>query len=270
MNKKILLASSAAALTLLTLLPLPLEQSLLASLAALAIPPVAHELRQEYLKEKNRLELEERLPEALLQLSSRPKGTAMEDSLEELAKQRGELGKHFKSIARRIRAGTPPPKALRRHETDSFLFKRVLEMIANAYESGADVSKTFKQVAEDVLELQFIYREAASAAALQKYSLLASAAILVPFILGFLYNLVESLDFGSGMQAVFSSSSAERAALANAISLGNQAYLALFSIITSSFVAFNENKPRKAFAYAAVCLPLSLAAYHLARSADIL
>ena len=62
----------------------------------------------------------------------------------------------------------------------------------------------------------------------------------------------------------------ERRALVEAISLGNQAYLALFALITSSFVSFNENKPRKAVAYAAICLPLSLIAYYVARSASIL
>ncbi|OIO26355.1 hypothetical protein COX85_03885 [Candidatus Micrarchaeota archaeon CG_4_10_14_0_2_um_filter_55_9] len=269
MDKKIVLASAALALLEVLFLPLPFEQIVLVAITTAALPAVSLDLYAEYLEERKRLELEERLPEALLQMASRPKGTAIEEVLEELARQPGETGKQFKSITRRIRSGISAPNALRRHPTNSFLFKRVLEMIANAYESGADASKTFKQVAEDVLELQFISREAASAATLQKYSLLAASTLFVPFILGFLYNLVESLDF-AGIQGIFSTSTMERRALVEAISLGNQAYLALFALITSSFVSFNENKPRKAVAYAAICLPLSLIAYYVARSASIL
>ena len=89
----------------------------------------------------------------------------------------------------------------------------------------------------------------------------------MPVILALLYSASASLQqsFAEDVLEMHSDP-----ALQQAVLFGNQAYLAIFALVASVFIARSEEKPRKAVLYFAVMLPLSLLLFNLVRGAIII
>jgi hypothetical protein len=195
----------------------------------------------------------------------------MEKILESLAASNsGALSDEFRFALARIERGASVKQALESFaaRNPSLLAKRSVGLLLSAYEGGADLAPAFREVAEDAFDLQAISRENAAAAALQKYTLLAGGAFLVPAILGVLLNLVTSLGvggfaaFGEAEGAAAQAALAQRAAVQAAVVAGAQAYLVVFAALAGFFVASVEGAKRKAVLYFAFMAPLALVVFH--------
>ncbi len=157
-----------------------------------------HYFYKEFVEQKKISELEQELPSALLQIASYPPQTPFEKIIEDLSDGNRQVNKEFSKILSSINAGESVGAALdaSKRETKSRLFERSLELLSSAYETGADLSNSFKEIAEYALELSSIEKDRKSTLAIQKYTLLA-AVFLVPALIAIVFALVAKLDSSS-------------------------------------------------------------------------
>ncbi len=262
----------AASLELLFLFPTPsASDALFAALTAI-LPPLLLYFCLDYARSQKTRELENNLPHALFQLASFPKRTPMEKMVSSIAEgDFGELSSEFKKIHGRISAGQSVSGALHASAktASSPIYSRAIKLLHEGYESGADLSDALRTLAEDTLETHSIAQENASAMAMQKYTILTGACIIVPAVLAMLLSLVAtlSLDFApTNEEGDFSTTKPAPQELLGAFEFSMQAYLAIFSATAAIFAAFTENAPKKAAMYFALILPLALFAFNAARA----
>ncbi|PIT85822.1 hypothetical protein COU36_01120 [Candidatus Micrarchaeota archaeon CG10_big_fil_rev_8_21_14_0_10_59_7] len=263
--------SLLAGIAELFLLHPPFVYQVLLFFVTAAFPPLALYFYLGYLRSKRLKEIDDNLPSALFQMASFPRRTSAERMMESVAKSDYcALSEEFGKASKQVRAGMSVPKALEAlHErNDSLLLGRAIALLQNSYESGSDMSGAFRAAAEDVFRLQALGREHASAMTMQKYTLFAGGAVLVPLILGLLLNIVSSLDFASAGE--FGVSAETHEALAEAIVLGEQVYMVVFAAIASVFIASNEGNAAKAVLYFAVSAPFALLVFALVRGISII
>ncbi|MFA4946175.1 MAG: type II secretion system F family protein [Candidatus Micrarchaeia archaeon] len=268
-------ASTALALLELAFLDLPLAAGALAFLATLFVPSALAYAYWDYRASARIREIEDALPDALLQAASQPRSHGVEDVMESIAGSGyGALSEEFDRAARRVRAGSPIARALEKTavENGSVLFSRAAGMLANASETGGDQRDAFKETAEDLLEMQLLERETAAGLAMQKYTVLAASAFLVPVILALLLNITAELNSGltDGLSSFSSLSAVERARLVDAVALGSRVYLALFALLSSYYAASVDGNPKKTVVYAALAVPLALLVFEFLSTAGIL
>jgi pilus assembly protein TadC len=247
-------------------------------LSTLLLPPLLLFFYWDYEREKRNREIDAALPSALLQAAAFPRRASMEKIFEAIASGGyGSLSEEFAIASRQVRAGASVKTALSNlvARNDSALLRRSVDLLLASYETGADLAPAFREVAEDAFELQAISRESAAAGALQKYTLLAGGALLVPGILSVLLGLVTSLgvsgfaSFGAAEGAAASAALAQRAAVSGAVVLGTQVYLVLFAALAGAFVASAEGARRKAVLYFAFMAPCALLVFHALQAVSI-
>ena len=266
-------ASLAAGFVELAFFKMPLVYQALLFFITLAFPALFYYFYLDYAESKRQLEIEEHLPSALFQIASFPKRASMERMLESVAKSDyGPLSEEFARALKQIRSGSPVSQALdqMRSRNNSLLLNRAVSLLLSAYKSGADLSRAFKEVAEDVFQLQSLVKERRGALAMQKYTLLAASAFLVPAILGLLLNIVSSLQSAFSSETLGISSVSNAQALLDAVVLGNVVYLGFLAIISSVFIASSEGDVKKSVLYVAFLLPLSLLVFSMVRGASII
>ena len=232
----------------------------LAAIGTAVLPPVLFYFFLEYLQDEKRREIGRELPAALFQMASFPRGSPLEKMIASASGPGGALPREFEKIRRRILAGESVPSALAHASRGQPpAFSRALSLLAQGYQSGADLSQPLQTLVEDALELRSIAAESASALALQKYTLLAGSAIILPGVLAILLSLVSTLSAGQ--------QTAESAPLAPAFEFSMQAYLVVFAALSSAFIAHSEAAGRKAVLYFCVLAPVSLLAFNAVRLA---
>ncbi|HII39501.1 TPA: type II secretion system F family protein [Candidatus Micrarchaeota archaeon] len=247
--------------------PLPFFQQALAFFVTAAFPPVIIYFYSEYTRSLRTKEIEENLPPALFQIASFPRRTSMEKIMREIAKSDyGSLSEEFAKANRQIAAGASVPQSLDQMAAlnDSVILQRACNLLAETYRTGADMSEAFKEVADDVFELQNLQKQTAAALSLQKYTLLAGGCVLVPLILGIILSIVTALNFD--FEGITLSTAAQRASLVETAMLGAQIYLVIFAAIASVFVAMQEANAKKAVLYFILLFPVSLAIFYLLKS----
>lgn len=243
------------------------------ALIALCAPGVLLHFTKKYLASRKLRQIDGQLPGALLYAASLPHRTSIEKVITDLSRpQNGALGEVFKAASMRIRAGESVPEALQAMlaANPSRLLRRAVDLFTESYQSGADMSRALSDVAEDSLAVRALQLESKGSLAIYKYTILLGGGLLVPAIMGILLTVAASLQsevgaFGMGAKMTLSA----RAGLADAVVGGAQGYLGLFALIAGSFVALQENEPKKAVFYFLVLLPVSIAVFHLARSLRI-
>lgn len=235
----------------------------------ISFPPLLLYFYLDYLRSKRSKEIDHYLPTALLQIASFPEHTPIEQILESLEKQDyGALSEEFLRLRQTINSGSNVPNCLGKNITNAAtpLYRRTLNLLLNAYESGSDFSTAFREISEDAYELQNLQKEQASAFAMQKYTLIFGGALLVPFILALLLGLSAGLDFSTEFNLGLAP--AARKELIDAIMLANQLYLGIFALLSSYFVSSAEGNPRKTVLYFCLLCPLSLLVFHLVLTAS--
>ncbi len=245
-------------------------------IATLLLPPLLLWFYWDYEREKRFREIDAALPAALLQAAAFPKRASMEKIIEAIARGgHGALSGEFDVALRQIESGASVKRALENFAArcPTALAQRSVDLLLATYETGADLAPALKQVAEDAFDLQAISRENAAAGALQKYTLLAGGALLVPAILGVLLNLVGSLGVGAfafGEEGVAAQAAlAQRQAVQNAVVVGAQAYLVIFAALAGFFIASVEGAKRKAVLYFAFMAPLALLVFNALQAISI-
>ena len=220
----------------------------------------------DYLAQRRTRRIEDALPEALYRAASLSSFSTMESVIEELAREKTELGKEFASALRRIRTGMGFDDALRitRERNDSRLLSRSVELIIVGYDSGADISRALRSIADDASDMKSALREKAAAAFMEKATLLMGGGVIVPIILGAMVSLVNGLN-GSSLAALgIGMDAASRAALLSSSILGNKIYILVYACMASTFVAQQEGMRERALLYAAILAPLSFALFTIA------
>ena len=217
---------------------------------------------REYVRSKRVASIDSALPAALLQAASFGPRFPLERVFVEIeGAGYGALSEEFGQARRQCAAGLPVPRALDElsKRNASVLLSRSCRLLSAAYSSGVDLSRACRALAGDAQELQAIYRERQSALIVQKYTVIA-ACVLVPLILGTLLAVTSSLDSASALTV------RPTRELGDVLYLSAAGYSVLFALTASVYSAFLESRKIKAFLYAAVLVPLSLAAFYAASS----
>jgi hypothetical protein len=106
---------------------------------------------------------------------------------------------------------------------------------------------------------------------MQRYTVLASAALLVPLILGAVAYLVPPLAATSSvsLSGEIGTAATEGADISQLL-LACQAYLIINAALSSLLLALSESDVKKAALYFAFCAPCAIAAFAMASGGAIL
>lgn len=198
----------------------------------------------------SKTELEAGLPTALLMAS-----TYAAESIEQVpsAIARAGMGKAseaFGRVDKLVKSGYSFEYSLARTASGakSALFSLSCTFIAAAYKNGFEAGPALQKISKYVSDTLEMRRELASSLLVTKYTVLASAAFLVPFIISILLKIVGTFP------------ESQSPAL-GAVLLSVQAYLVIFSAIGGFFVGLIEEDLPKGFSYALFCAPVSLVVF---------
>lgn len=295
-----------AAISLVLAISLLLIGAPLLAALAICIAPAAYSLAA-YAAKQPVEEAEARLSDALYTAASTHRLLSAEKMLSALAKgEFGRLSESFELALRRQKAGesfAASMAAAARH-CPSLLVERAFSLLVVSYETGANMYSALRSAAEDVVSFFTLVRERSAQTAMQRYTVLAASAILVPVILGTVASLVPSLasaaslssDGGGAATSVQdtqvtapaddSSSSPSQAAfpqdesaappaqapvssLASVLFLACPIYLLLNAALSSLLLAAAETDVKKAALYFAITAPLSQILFTFASSSGI-
>jgi Flp pilus assembly protein TadB len=238
----------------------------------LLLPPVLAVLYYAYLLERREKRLESEAQLALLQASVFQKGTPVSAIIGFLARKgNGIIGKEFLKAKKEIEKGASIEEALEkfRERNHGVVMERLADILRMAYESGECMGERFRELAEEITEMQAITAEKKAVLAMEKATLLMGSAVIVPFILGILTGLVSEFGF-EGMEIAGFSSGAQRAELLAVAATANNVYIIEYALIASVLLAWIEGMPKKALVYALVLVPLSTAVFFLSRGFSVL
>jgi hypothetical protein len=198
------------------------------------------------------------LQDILLQASLFPKGTEITKIIQYISEQDYKyISLEFRIALKQIKKGYSVTKSLQEICTrnKSKLLERVINLLIVGYKSGKDMHFVFNKISQYILHIQELERERYSSLAIQKYTLLVSAAILVPLILGWIQNIIAGFDFSSfqniGVIKIDSN-------LQIYAKYATWIYLFELSAISSYFVALIDGNKKKSIIYFLIILPVSL------------
>lgn len=241
-------------------------------LLLLFLPLVFFVLYYSYLIEKRKKTIEEQTPMVLLQASVFPKGTTLREIIGYLSKkENGELGKEFQKTREEIEKGASVEKAMEKlkKRNPSPIIERLSELLLIAYQSGAPLGESFRELAEELLETKAILSEKKAALSIEKTTLLMGSLLIVPFILGVLTGLVQGFEFGEIGVAGFSSTE-QRTELLNTAPIAINLYIIEYAFIASIFLGWLDGKPKKALLYALLIVPCSIAVFFFSQGLSLI
>ncbi|MFH1257704.1 MAG: type II secretion system F family protein, partial [Candidatus Micrarchaeota archaeon] len=233
-------------------------------LSTLLLPPSLLYFFLDYLHDRKQKRIDAELPDALFQIAAFPKDTPMEKIIETVANKDSVLGREFRKADNLIKAGFPTEEAIGRiaGTNDSILLKRSISLALEAYGSGGNLSAPLNEIAQDIFEMQSLQKEAAAGFSMQKYTLLAGVAILIPLILGLLLSVIGALQFDT-VDSIFQLKNSPE--LLPTVIVAVQVYIFLLSIISSAFVSLQEGKIKKAPLYFSMLFPCSLLVFNVVK-----
>lgn len=224
-----------------------------------------------YLEEKRNRQIERHLVEAMYHASSISGYTSFENILNSIAEaDYGILSDEFRKAYNEIKNGESVDRALEKvgRRNGSAILKRAVSILVSGYRTGIDLSVALREVAEDAEKTMEIQRENIAAVTVEKFTILFAGGIIVPLILGTMLSLVSGLDL-SHLYEFGLGNSQNKDILSNA-NLGNQIYVALYSIMASVFVAYQENRIENSLIYVLFLLPASILLFNLAQYSNLL
>lgn len=222
-----------------------------------------------YFSEAEMKRAEMLLPDALYTAASTHKLLSAEKMLLLLAKGGfGRVSDAFALALARQRAGDSFQSSMRAaaRYCPTPLAARAFSLIVVAYETGADMYSALRECAQDVVSFFALLRERAALLSIQRYTVLASSALLVPIILGTVVFLAPTL---SGASVTGTGSGAPDAAFLSQLALACQIYLVLNAALSALLLALSESNPARAALYFAICAPLALIFFSVASSSAL-
>ncbi len=246
-----------------------LANQVILAILALSLPALALSALI-YLSELRASELDASIPDAMFRASALGKSASFEKMLSQISEaDSGPLSEEFSGVLRQIRSGANPIDALNSLSlrTNSLLLSRCARLLVIAYRGGSDTYWAVRATAEDMLSLFSLIRERASALSLQKYTLLAASAILIPLILGSVTLAVSG--FAKDFATLGISQGKSQAGLFQAAHDSAFAYLLIFSAISAVFIANQEGQIRRAPIYFFTTAPLGAAVFLVSSSVNL-
>ncbi|MCX6773436.1 MAG: type II secretion system F family protein [Candidatus Micrarchaeota archaeon] len=140
---------------------------------------------KKYLEEIKISKVEANLPNALLLISSLPKGTHFNKVIERLAFSDLEgIREEFKKAYNQLKANLSPETVIKDivERNKSPMLSKVMETMEYIYKAGGNVNERISEMTEDLLLFHDIKREQGSIMAIQKYSTMLGI-ILIPIVL---------------------------------------------------------------------------------------
>ncbi len=261
-------ASSLFALAIAMLANAMLFFTALFCIIAFFLPLLLNYFFHSFFFEQKKRKKELLVPDVLLQASVFPRNTPLQKIIKYIASaDYGLLSREFDFAFLEIKKGAPVEQALEsiKLRCKSRIIDRAINLLILGYKSGADMSQTFKDAAEDILETQGILRERSATMVIEKYTLLFAGGLLVPAILGLLVGLVQGMNFSSINSLGIGLSPADKKSIFDAAMIANQAYIFEYALLASFFIANQEGNRKKALVYALLLIPLSFASYSIAK-----
>lgn len=213
-----------------------------------------------------RRRIEGSVVDLLLQASVFPAGTDIHAVIKYVANaDLGYLSKEFSAVLREIRQGGNIEQALNSMDrrVDSPVLRKAVRLMLQGYETGCDMNTVFRETAEDIMETNSLIQERSAQFTISKYTLLLSGAIIIPLVLGLIVRLVSGMDFSFVSDLELGLPIEERNILFETALKGNMFYLFEYGLLSSVFIANQENNIRKATVYALFIVPVSYAVYFL-------
>ncbi len=225
-----------------------------------------------YLEKKKKRKMEKELVPLLYQASSIASYRNTEKVLENISKEEGELAQEFKKTYKQIKTGSSVKKALQdmKARINSDLIERAVEVLIIGHETGCDLSKSLEETANEASKLHEMKRKRKVSATVEKYTLLLAGGLIVPVLLGSMISVINTLEIAPITELNIGLSQGVKQAVKKNSILGNQIYIALYSIIASIFVAYQEKEIEKTLIYISILLPLSLLLFNVAKSINVL
>lgn len=242
---------------------------LLVAIIAFILPFFAIYLFEDILFEYRKRQKEELLSDLLLEASVFCDESSMEQTIKKIALADFELlSKDFKRAQIEIKNGASIDQALKRIKelNQSKIYSRVIELFLQGYESGAKISQTLKETAEDLLKTKAILKERQAVMIVTKYTLILSSGIIVPAVLGLITGLVSGLNFYSmGDIGIGANAQTRKLLFENAI-MGTNIYILEYSLISSFFLATQEGNKKNFWIYALILAPISIIIFTIAKN----
>lgn len=244
------------------------EEFLLAlPIAAFITPLFSNYFFQSLIFEKRKREIEEAVPDVLLQAASMPSNSSFSNIAEYLSRQDfGALSKEFEKAKLEVEKGAAVQEALGNiaKRCNSPIVERMALLLKQGFESGNDLSSVFRETAEDIIETRTILKERSAALALQKMTLLIAGALIVPLVLGLISGLIKGFDFAQVSELGIGLGEAQRKELIQTALTTSQLYIIEFAVLASVFAAFIDSNLKKSVIYAVLLIPAGLAAFYIA------
>ncbi|MCX6800788.1 MAG: type II secretion system F family protein [Candidatus Diapherotrites archaeon] len=235
---------------------------------AFFLPFALNYLFQDIKFEKRKLAKEKLLPDLLLEASVFCDETSFIGTIKRLAKQDFPLLREdFERAAAEISNGASAEEALERMKAlnKSEAYSRVIGLLLQGYHSGAEMSKIFKETAEDLLETHAILRERQAVMLVNKYTLILASGIIVPAVIGLIVGLVSGLNFDSMGELSLGLSIETRKKMLSFATLGTTIYLGEYALLSSFFLALQEGNKKQFWVYALILLPTALGVFYFAK-----
>ncbi len=223
---------------------------------------------QDIVFEKKKRKREEMLPDLLLEGSVFCDQKSLLKTIHSFSEQEIPLlSEDFKRIYFDIRNGSSIEEALGRNKklNKSKSYNRVVDLLLQGYSSGGEVSILMRELAEDLMESKAILRERQAVMLVTKYTLLLSAGIIVPAILGTIIGMVSGLNFGTGDLGI-GLSIAQREELFSMSVLGTTIYIFEYAILSSFFLSLQEGNKKQFWVYALLLIPCGALTFFFAQS----
>lgn len=207
-----------------------------------------------YKREKRTEEIEQYLPDALFTISALPKSTKMEQIFQSIEKAgygalSEEAAKSKRQIAMNVKTDTVLEDLWKRN--DSPALRKAATMLKHVFHTNAYTQ--LHTIAEDLLKNFEIKRERANLMSMQKYTILFGG-LLIPLILkialSLIGSLVEFFDDPSAPQLIEYTTSLI------------PAYLIIYALVSSFYVADIEGKKSRAAIYFLLLVVVSLLTFN--------
>jgi len=224
---------------------------------------------QDLVFERRKQKKEELLSDLLLEASIFCDESSMAKTIAIIAEHDFPLiEEDFKRANNEIHNGASVEEALNRIKllNNSKAYSRAIDLFIHGYKTGAKLSEMFKESAEDLLETKAIIKERQATMLITKYTLLLSAGLIVPAVLGSIIGLVGGFS-NSGLSGIdLGLDKEQRTALFSAAILATTLYILEYSALSSFFLALQEGNKKNFWVYAIILVPISITIFSLAQT----
>jgi len=245
------------------------ENMFLLGILTFFVPFFLNYIFQDILFEKRKRKKEDLLPDLLLEGSVFCDQKSLLKTIHSFSQQDLPLlSEDFKRIYLDVKNGSSIEEALNRNKklNKSESYNRVIDLLIQGYSSGGKISELLRELAEDLMETKAIIKERQAVMLVTKYTLLLSAGIIVPAILGTVIGLVTGLGFETSSDIGLGLSIAERTGLFSIATIGTTIYIFEYCILSSFFLALQEGNKKQFWIYLLILLPCGVISFAFAQS----